>query len=351
MESISPDEQQQLIQAAQGLKVTLSRMKKLGILPIPENYTVWYEYAMGTVLELNKAIDDLLNSGTPFTNKINHELYTKYVADRPIKMIDEIQQQTELIVNNLLDNIRQLGEGTGQFSAALERCDQQLKDNPGIESLSQLVECLLDESNKVKKANRSMEDSLASMNAEVKALRGDMEKLNNAVMMDPLTKIANRRAFDEQFELLFNNFKDHGEIFSVLMMDIDFFKKFNDTYGHMIGDKVLTFVATIMKNVLNEHGFLARYGGEEFICLLPDTHYPEARLIAENVRAKVAEKPLTSGADKKKLGIISISVGVATINSNDDEISPLQRADQMLYQAKRNGRNCVVGENDKLASV
>ncbi len=349
MEVISSNEQQRLIQAAQGLKVTLTRMKKLNIPPIPENYTVWYEYAMGTILELNEAIDDLLNKGVSFSAKINHDLYTKYVADRPVKMIDQIQQQTEQLVTNLLNNIKNADESNSQFSKTLEHCDRELKQNPSLDSLSDLVNCILEESNKMKESNRAMEDSLSSMSDEVKELRGHMEKLNNVVMKDPLTGIANRRAFDEKLAELCSRFIDTQNKFSIIIIDIDYFKKFNDTHGHMVGDKVLTFVANIMDKQIGEGGTLARFGGEEFVCLLPDTEYSQAKEIAERLRTKVSEKALTSGSEKKKLGTITISLGVAMIQAEDDDVSLLQRADQMLYQAKRQGRNRVVGENDNLS--
>ena len=122
----------------------------------------------------------------------------------------------------------------------------------------------------------------------------------------------------------------------------DLFKGFNDTYGHLIGDKVLAFVAMSLKQGVKGGDFVARYGGEEFVILLPDTSLEDAVTLANNLRERISHKQLTVGKEKKQqLGKVTVSIGAACMQVGDDADTLLSRADEKLYEAKGSGRNCV----------
>jgi diguanylate cyclase len=131
--------------------------------------------------------------------------------------------------------------------------------------------------------------------------------------------------------------------FSVLLIDIDHFKQFNDTHGHQIGDDVLRLMARTLKETVKGRDVAARYGGEEFAVLLPDTDLDRARLVAENIRAAIAGKELRKRSTRENLGRITVSVGVAEYKPDDDLEALIGRSDRSLYAAKNNGRNLVSG--------
>lgn len=157
---------------------------------------------------------------------------------------------------------------------------------------------------------------------------------------DPLTNISNRRHFFETATKELSRTKRAKQPFSVIMIDIDYFKKLNDTYGHFVGDQVLICFAEICQDNLRDYDLLARYGGEEFVILLPNTDRQQAHIIAERLRSKVAETNMK--IDNNSI-TITISLGVCCTNGD----IPIQltkvvaRADRSLYQSKQDGRNRV----------
>jgi len=337
--------QRELVQAVKYLRLTIPRMSNLEIPITPENYTVWYEYTSGANLELNKAIDDLLNSGMEFTMELNRELYDTYITSLPSGKLVGVQGETEKIVRGLLAEIKGMYDGTQNFSSTLKSSQEELMKNPDISSVSRLVGNLIEETDKVKKSNAAMEQKLITMKEEVDVLKSDMETLNVAALTDQLTGISNRRAFNDEIEGLLERYKNNSQLFSLLIIDIDHFKQFNDTHGHTVGDMVLTFVAKMLKKGVKGTDFVARYGGEEFVVLLPKTDYEGATVVAQLLCDKVSQTKLTMNEkEKKSLGNVTISVGVALISSKDDAASIVERADQGLYAAKEQGRNRVVGE-------
>jgi diguanylate cyclase len=141
-----------------------------------------------------------------------------------------------------------------------------------------------------------------------------------------------------------NDAEKKGTPFSVVLTDIDHFKKFNDAYGHLTGDQVLRLVALALKNNLKGQDVAARYGGEEFAVLLPKTALPAAEIVANHIRTSVMSKELLRRSTNESLGRVTISLGVATWREGDTVATLLERADNCLYAAKRAGRNCAISE-------
>jgi len=164
---------------------------------------------------------------------------------------------------------------------------------------------------------------------------------------DALTGLHNRRALNERLDEEIQRTRRFGQSFSLLLLDIDFFKKINDTYGHSFGDSVLQALARLLRMQMREVDFAARYGGEEFVMLLPATDAPGARLVAERVRETIAENAfiLPDGASVS----VTVSIGVATFPEGADSAALLIAcADHALYTAKHSGRNRVCLYRDTL---
>ena len=162
--------------------------------------------------------------------------------------------------------------------------------------------------------------------------------------LDALTNLNNRRQFETRLGQEISITKRQGKPLCAMMIDIDFFKKVNDTYGHAAGDEVLRSVASIIKQALRESDIPSRYGGEEFAILLPFTHLEEAKIVGERLRKAVEVTPITinQDSDNKKQINVTISMGLAEFDSQETGEALFERADKALYNAKSNGRNQVV---------
>jgi diguanylate cyclase (GGDEF)-like protein len=160
-------------------------------------------------------------------------------------------------------------------------------------------------------------------------------------MIDGLTGLYNRRWIDEALPRFVARYGRSGHPLSVLMVDVDHFKRFNDTYGHAIGDKVLTAVAHTLRANLRPSDLVARYGGEEFLVILPDTNIEAGNYCADRVRTAVADAELEVAEGEPPQRIITILLGGACLKSGESVAGILERADMALYRSKHGGRNRV----------
>ncbi len=168
-------------------------------------------------------------------------------------------------------------------------------------------------------------------------------KILQYATIDALTNLNNRRQFEIRLNQEIATTKRQNNPLCAMMIDIDFFKKVNDTYGHASGDAVLRGVASIIKSALRESDIPARYGGEEFAVLLPYTHIDEAKVVGERLRKSVEETPINidvEGIETKSI-CVTISMGLAEFNSSESGEELFERADKALYEAKESGRNRV----------
>ncbi len=158
--------------------------------------------------------------------------------------------------------------------------------------------------------------------------------------IDALTNLYNRRWLDEHLPRIIQRAQKNNHAFCVLMLDIDHFKLFNDNHGHHAGDAALSVVAECLADNIRPYDSAARYGGEEFVVLLPDTTASEARIIAERLRERIRNQPIKN-IKGKRLPLLTVSIGMAELESTQDMMSFVDAADAALYRAKNNGRNCV----------
>jgi len=193
---------------------------------------------------------------------------------------------------------------------------------------------------RVEKQNQQLSQQLKQLEGESSKLRQQVVDSQNKALIDPLTQLPNRLAYDERLVQEFARWKRYNSTLLIMVWDIDFFKKVNDSYGHQAGDKVLKVVSSLLKNNLRETDFIARYGGEEFVGLMPETSLAGGYKIAEKIRSSVENLEFHYQGSQVK---ITISCGISLFIENDTIDTAFNRADKALYQAKDDGRNrCVV---------
>ncbi len=211
--------------------------------------------------------------------------------------------------------------------------------------LSGIVKLVDSYRNQAQMTGRSLHSEVQDLEARLKRMERESSRLREMVknehrraMQDALTGIANRLALQDRSHLEFQRWKRYGNPLSVIMIDVDFFKKINDRFGHLAGDKALKMVAISLQAVVRQTDFLARYGGEEFVIVLPQTTLEEAVVVAEKVRESVQQSPFHFSGEPVH---VTCSLGVAQLQGEDTWDTAVDRADHLLLLAKQEGRNCV----------
>ncbi|MEM9213445.1 MAG: diguanylate cyclase [Cyanobacteria bacterium P01_F01_bin.150] len=200
--------------------------------------------------------------------------------------------------------------------------------------------------------HRQLQQALAKERTLYQELKLANKELERLATFDGLTDLANRRIFDERLETEWKRLRREQAKLSLVLVDIDYFKVYNDTYGHLAGDQCLYEVAQIIRNLIRRPADLAaRYGGEEFALILPNTHEIGAIFLAERLRQILQEKALVHIASTVKPWV-TVSVGVSTmIPTHEPPSTIIHRADSALYLAKAQGRDCVVADNQQHSLV
>jgi len=175
----------------------------------------------------------------------------------------------------------------------------------------------------------------------IQTLQARINEVQETANRDYLTGVFNRLSYDQTLALWLDESRNNNKPLCLAIFDIDFFKKFNDKYGHLIGDQVLTHFAKILQNEVRYQDYVSRYGGEEFTVLFPDTTLKNAQQICERIRTKIESRPLNSRETSVKIDAVTVSCGITQANNNDTEQSLFKRADNYLYKAKQMGRNRI----------
>ncbi|MGI0118476.1 GGDEF domain-containing protein [Zooshikella sp. RANM57] len=184
-------------------------------------------------------------------------------------------------------------------------------------------------------------ERIASMEQHTKELQADLVKERDRATRDPLTKLANRGAYEERVQLEFARWKRYQAPLVICIADIDFFKRINDQYGHLAGDKLLKIFTQLLIKRLREVDFVARYGGEEFVILMSNTPIEDAQQVIEEVRKLIETTPFHFQQEEVA---VTASFGLTALKKGDDPHSAFARADEALYKAKQSGRNqCCIG--------
>jgi diguanylate cyclase len=233
---------------------------------------------------------------------------------------------------------------TVRYNTNLTDASQQIEDTTNPDALSTIVKTLLRKTQEIEQQNRDLQAHLQSSRDEIAELQATLEVTRTEGLTDALTKLANRRHFDHTLETAILDSMQSGKPLSLIVCDVDHFKRFNDTFGHITGDQVLRLLGATLKQTVKGQDLAARYGGEEFAVILPNTALPQAMAVAENIRTAVSSKKLVNRANNTDYGRISVSVGVAEYRPVDDTDALVARADRCLYAAKQQGRNRVITE-------
>lgn len=327
-------------------------MAECKVLLTPENYRLWFEYFMGSNGALSVDIDERVASGQPFTPEVCESLYERHFGGiKGDDLMQQVNRETQKILKGVFAQLMTTSEFTSGYGDKLDAYAREINTASDLSQVQHLIVSMVRDTTRMAQSSRDLHKQLEEATVHTQELQQRLERTEKEATIDALTGLYNRLAYDRKIQELCDGFKAGGLPFCALMLDIDFFKKFNDQYGHRIGDEVLRQVASLARECLRVVDFPARYGGEEFIFLLPTTRLNNAYIIGEQIRKRVADKKLKVIRTGESLGQMTISVGVAEMRKGDTGETLIERADQSLYLAKESGRNNVKTERDLDAST
>src|SRR5581483_4871032 len=318
--------------------IAIGQMKALRHPCTPRNYEIWYTYATGYHPALNTQINATLKAKGTITEADLAQIYDDYLSpSRLTNRIDEVGSQVKNEIDHVMTMIDAVAGNASSYSESLAGATEQLALSKDREGLRAIVENLVATTKAMERSNQQLEERLIASKKEINELQSSLEAVRTESLMDPLTQLANRKYFDITLEKAISDALEKCEPLSLMMTDVDHFKKFNDSFGHLTGDQVLRLVALSVKHNVKGKDTAARYGGEEFAVVLPNTVLRAATTVADHIRREVMSKELMKRSTGEHLGHVTISVGVATLHKGDTPQSLIERADSCLYAAKRNG--------------
>ncbi|WBT04759.1 GGDEF domain-containing protein [Brevundimonas vesicularis] len=318
----------------------IGEMEKAGVWPTPLNFELWLHYISDPDGPLAQEIRRLLAQSAVITDKTSEMLAAEFLPrgrlPDQIRDVGAVLDRELASVASAIAMAHKTQHDYGETLADASQCMETV-DDPS--SLKDLVGGLSTATNRVRRETAILEKRLEKSNKEVIRLRENLEQVRRDAMTDALTNLANRKAFDERLEAACA--EDDGAPLSLAILDIDHFKRFNDTWGHQTGDQVLRYVSTVLSNICGKTRFAARFGGEEFAIIFPGEGAGVVMAALESIRNDVASRALRRRSTNDDLGSVTVSAGFAQRRKGETAASLLERADAALYESKRAGRNCV----------
>jgi diguanylate cyclase len=330
----------------------IEAMEAASVWPTPLNFEIWVHYLGAPEGPLGREVRRIIAASEPFTEATAELLAAEHLPrGRLTEEIRDAGQVLDRELSSVSDAISKAHRSQASFGQALDKVATSIETASGDAGLKAIVSSLTSATRLVRRETETLEKHLDTSTREVARLREHLEQFRRDAMTDSLTNLANRKAFDEHLEAACAKADAEGEALTLAMLDIDHFKRFNDTWGHQTGDQVLRYVASVMGRVAKAPRLAARYGGEEFAMIFPKENIDQVHRALETIRKEIASRSLRRRSTDDELGAVTLSVGFAERRPDETASSLLERADTALYASKHAGRNCVTNADglDKAA--
>jgi diguanylate cyclase len=321
------------------LKNAISFIGTHRLSPNPVNYTVCYEYLLGNQPLIKEAIDKSLAENILLTDQMMEKWFDTLLSEYDVSNLRKSQSDLVDVISKLAVSTSLAQENVNQFDQVLRHSEKELVDPSS--SLEAIVAHLLASTKSMHSSMDQMRQQIEESRQEISSLQDRLERATEEALTDPLTGLTNRKGLSKAIEKAVIAAEELNSYPCLLMLDIDHFKKINDTFGHLLGDRVIKVVAETLKNQIKGKDTAARYGGEEYCVLLPETELVDAVKVAENIRSAIEKTRIKRSSDNFEICRMTISIGVARYKPLESIMTLFERADTALYQSKNEGRNRV----------
>ena len=321
------------------LKKAVPLMMKNRVSTTPANYALWYTYVDNAIPQLTKEMDGVLEHYGICPPAVGEQLYNNYVASKSETNINDLRANLELLVSEVSNSMNDTLTDTSAFSDMIDKSFEDLSrvenESLSIDEVMSLVRQLVSESRNIRHSTQFLNSQLNSATSEISKLKSQLVEVQKDALFDSTTTLYNRRSFDRDLETLC----EANQSLCLILLDIDHFKNFNDTYGHLFGDMVLKGIARKLKLSCREGISAYRFGGEEFIVFITG----EAEIAQQKLEALRQEVEKHIFHHEQELFTMTVSTGLFYVNEGyPKSLEPLIKgADDLLYHSKANGRNTI----------
>ncbi len=330
-------------QSAELLRQTIALMGQHEAAYNPVSFAVWYEFAAGMNNRLKHGIEQAIQAKPRLGDAEVARLYQQYVADVDPAAMQRISSEFQLVMSGMLDSVTRTGDHAGAFDLKLRGLTEALNSND-TSAMTPLVRDALAGSQQMRDTAQALEQQVIASQREIERLQVELNRVRDEAMLDPLTRVLNRKGFDQRLASLLEQPPAPEHAHCLIMLDIDHFKKVNDTHGHVMGDRVIQALGEVLRASLPDtktDAVAARYGGEEFAVLLPDSTLAHGVQLADQLRQRVRAMKVRDRRTQEVVLTVSVSGGVAALQRGDDAQQLIARADAALYKSKEAGRDRV----------
>ena len=312
--------------------------------PVPKTYEVWYSYASGIPEAVARKINKILEKGGSLGTYELDQVHLEHLSatEQERRHQDAVSYHLDREMDEIAKLVQAHLSSSDSYSGSLTKMAGNLSANSSPSQVRSAIELLLRENARMRSETSALNECLTKSRAQVRRLRSSLEKSREKELRDPMTNLANRRFFETRLAQEVVEAEKTKAPMCLVLLDIDHFKVINDTHGHLVGDDVLRYFATILMANVKGRDLAARYGGEEFALILPARQADSARTLCKHIMHQLDKSRLVLSQGKKPIGKLTASFGVATFRAGDDPEQLLTRADEKLYEAKKSGRNRIV---------
>lgn len=326
--------------SAEILRLTLPLMAQHAAAYHPQTYTVWYEHVAGINPRLSCELNQRLARRESLTDDDVWRLHANFVIARDAEALERMHQRLQTLLSDTATVASSAGLEATQFNQTLRVHKDQLAQPLAIDLIANIVAELITDTERMRIVTQELTEQLERSTQEARDLNSQLKQAEHQARLDPLTGMLNRRGLEQRVQSFV---EDAGSLRGSVMLvaDIDHFKALNDTYGHLLGDKVIRSVAQVICEGIKGRDIAARIGGEEFAILLPDTNVEGATIVAKRICAATSSRSIRRSGTDQTIDRVTMSIGVAVSTESDTLETLLDRADRAMYAGKQAGRNRV----------
>ncbi|WP_421361223.1 GGDEF domain-containing protein [Agrobacterium rosae] len=318
----------------------LFAMRNMGVVPIPRNYNLFYEAYIGSNPALTR---DLAALGTLASQEELDELGARYFDHTHSQLLESAREKLHSELNALLVVLQHEQTCLENYNRILDETRAGIadKNQSSTHLLRTAISMLVDATGNKMTENETTFKNVDRHAAEMQQVRLELDEYKRIANTDSLTRLSNRRAFDDKLASMYDT-SIGLHLSALVLLDVDNFKRINDTFGHPVGDKILASVASIIKANVRKDGFIARSGGEEFAIILDGNNQEEIHAVCERIRTSLEKTPFRNSKSGVDYGQVTISIGYALASQAQNPGELYARADTAMYHAKETGRNRTV---------
>lgn len=315
----------------------VARLEELGLPGLPRNYETIYMLETSAPIEMTQAFERVTAKGKPKQADID-EIHRQFI--RPSAISLAVHERLLGEVRDVVDMLKEDQTTRRQYSEVLVTAANGITTGINESVLKKLIG-VIQNANEVEIARgKTTATKIQSKSKDLEEVQRELERFKSMAHEDALTGISNRRVFDVALRNIYSRPCDRSRI-GLILTDIDHFKKFNDKYGHAIGDQVLKVVAEVLKNNVDSESIVCRTGGEEFAIIIHDVNATQTIAISERLRQAIGKSEIVSKDNGSNFGSVSMSFGVCMASLGEGPEDFYKKADAALYKSKNDGRDRV----------